>query len=98
MKFKVSFTPALNMQWFGREMINASNRNGENPKTLESAFILWKMRKEYQLAKESTWSRWSMPFLVLLSTLTNARQNIDMGGYQKVTHRPKQKKVPLFPN
>jgi quercetin dioxygenase-like cupin family protein len=97
MTFKVSFTPALNMQWFGREMIKASNRNGGNPKALENAFILWKMRKEYQLAGESFWQRLTRPFLVLLTIFTNTRQQIDMHGFQKVDDRNKQKKVPSLP-
>ena len=91
MKFKVSFTPALNMKWFGREMIKASNRNGGNPKVLENAFILWKMRKEYQLEGETFWQRWMRPFLVLLTNFTNTRHQIDMHGFQKVGDRNKQK-------
>jgi mannose-6-phosphate isomerase-like protein (cupin superfamily) len=45
--------PALHFQWFLTEMANAANRGGgswDDMPLLEAAYILFKVRREYQLA------------------------------------------------
>lgn len=84
-EFKVGFKPALNMQWFGREMISACNRNkAKYPKLLEGAYILWKMRKEYQLHNEPGWNKIARPVLFCFALLFKAHKAINMDGYSKV--------------
>ena len=86
MEFEVLFEPALNMEWFGRELIKANNQvHLPFFKFLQSEYILWKARKEYRLASENFLRRnFYRALAVFLSKLLQMDKRVDLSGYRKI--------------